>query len=73
MRCIINAQVRDIPVNPDGTIDADAFRTSAGVPPNRILVLQRSDGSNQILNPGESHGVQPEDVITALPDGKRGG
>jgi hypothetical protein len=53
MTIVANARKVEVPVDDDGAVNSDDIRMGAGIPANRALILQRSDGSNQLVNPGE--------------------
>ena len=59
MRQMINGMEIDVPVEPDGSVDADTVREVAGIPQNRALILKRGDGANEFINPGEKVAVRP--------------
>jgi hypothetical protein len=72
MRTLINSREYDIPTNSDGTIDADALRRAAGVPSNRALILKKTDGSNDIVNPGQKLQIQPGQHFSDMSLHRRG-
>jgi hypothetical protein len=72
MKRMINGEEYEIPTNADGSIDSDVVRKAAGIPPDRPLLLQRSDGSNRVINPGEHITVRPEEHMTDAPAHTRG-
>ena len=72
MKRMINGETYDIPTNADGSIDADVVRKAAGIAPDRPLLLQRSDGSNIVINPGQKITVRPEEQFTDAPAHTRG-
>ena len=59
MRQMINGMEIDVPVEPDGSVDADTVREVAGIPPDRALILKRGDGAHEFSNPGEKVVVRP--------------
>lgn len=72
MKQIINGKGIDIPVNSDGSIEADTLRQLARIPTNRALVLQQPDGRNRIVNPGERLAIQPLTTFVDAPLHERG-
>lgn len=72
MRRMINGMDIEIPTNHDGTFDSDDLRKFGGIPHNRRLVLQRRDGGNQIINPGQKVAIRPEDHVIDLSITERG-
>lgn len=69
----VSGQRVQVPVAEDGTIDEDALRQSANIPSDRALVLQRSDGTNLLVNPGQRLRVSPGDRFFDAPRHTRGG
>ena len=53
MRCYTNHGEFEIPVDTDGHINSDHIRRAARIPPDRVLIAKRRDGSNEVINPGE--------------------
>ena len=72
MRQMVNGRIVDIPMNSDGSIDSDVLREVAGINKNRPLVLQLSDGRNEIINPGERPTVNPGSHFRDIPIHERG-
>ena len=59
MKHIVNGRFIELETAGDGTLDSNALRKAAGVPDDRPLVVQMPDGSNKIVNSGESVRVDP--------------
>ena len=59
MRQMINGVEIDVPVESDGSVDADTVREVAGIPQDRALILKLRDGANEFINPGEKVVVRP--------------
>ena len=72
MRHFINAQQYEIPTNPDGTISAKVVRKIGGIPTGRVLIMKRSDGSNEVINPDEERRIDPGQNFSDLPRTVRG-
>ena len=69
---MVNGRRVDIPMDSDGAIDSDVLRDVAGIDKNRPLVLQLSDGRNEIINPGEKPIVNPGSDFRDVPAHVRG-
>ena len=72
MRQFINGREYDIPTRSDGTIDVDTLRRAVGIPSNRALVMQKQDGTNQIINSGQRLKVNPGQHYSDMPVHRRG-
>ena len=72
MKRMINGQEYEIPTNPDGSVDADVVRRAADIPPGHTMMIQRTDGSNIVINPGSKTRIRPEDHIASAPAHRRG-
>ena len=72
MRHMVNGMEVDLPVDVAGQVDSDVVREMVGIEPDRPLALKRSDGSNEIINPGEKVRVRPGEHFEDLPVHKRG-
>lgn len=59
MRHLINGEEYDIPTNPDGTIPVSVIRKAGHISDDRVLIMKRADGSNEVINPGENLTVNP--------------
>jgi hypothetical protein len=70
---MVNGRVVEVPTDNSGGLDSDALRAAAGVPDDRPLVLQKPDGTNQVINPGEKIFVQPGQYFMDAPAHRRGG
>ena len=72
MRRMINGREFEIPTSRDGSINSDVLRRAASIPPDRPLVLQRDNGSNEIINPGEKIRPGSADHFSDMPAHRRG-
>ena len=72
MRHMVNGRVVDIPMESDGSVDSDALRAAAGVPEDRPLIHQLTDGSNRIVNPAEILRLNPGQCFIDAPPHRRG-
>jgi hypothetical protein len=72
MRQMINGRCFDVPTDSSGKVDSDVLRKAAGIPADRPLVLQRPDGTNQLINPGEAILVNPGQYFVDAPIHRRG-
>jgi hypothetical protein len=68
----VNGRAFKIPVERDGSIDVDVLCRLANIAPNRALVLQRSDGSNLVVNRGNKIKVAPHSFFVDAPTHVRG-
>ncbi|HNQ22527.1 MAG TPA: hypothetical protein PKK06_05475 [Phycisphaerae bacterium] len=68
----VNGQPLKVPVAPDGSIDVDVLCQLANVAPDRALVLQRPDGSNQLVPRGQKLTVRPGAQFVDAPTHRRG-
>lgn len=68
----VNGQPVQVPVRADGTIDIDDLCRAAQVAPNRALVLQQPDGTNQIVPRGHRVRVDPRACFIDAPLHTRG-
>ncbi|MCK4658176.1 MAG: hypothetical protein KAV82_01520 [Phycisphaerae bacterium] len=73
MLCMINGKELDVPTRDDGTIDVDAIKKAAGISPDRLVIRQNRDGSNQVVNPGDEICARPGDHYMDGPIHKNGG
>jgi hypothetical protein len=62
-----------VPAAKDGSIDEEAIRETIAVAGDRVLIRQRGDGSNEVINPGQKLFVEPDDRFTDQPIRERGG
>lgn len=69
---MVNGQVVDIPLEPDGSIDSDVLRGVAGIPAERPLIQQMPNGSNRVVNPAETLRVKPGQFFIDAPPHRRG-
>jgi hypothetical protein len=69
---MVNGKQVDIPMESDGSVDSDVLREVAGIDEDRPLVLQRPDGRNEIINPGEKPVVRPGSHFRDVPVHQRG-
>lgn len=72
MKHMVNGKVVELVAGPDGSIQSDALRKAAGITDDRQLLIQLPDGSNRLINPGETIKVPPEQYFTDAPAHKRG-
>lgn len=72
MRMLVNGQELDVPTNPDGSVSSEIIRGAGNMDSTRVLMQRTPDGSNKIINPGESVYVGPHDHFDAAPAHKRG-
>lgn len=72
MQRVINGKVLELPSSSDGSVDADTLYRLANVPRDRVLVLQRPNGQNVVVNRGDSVRVNPQDHVAVTHNGKRG-
>ncbi len=72
MRTLINCQEYEIPTNSDGSIDADTLRQAAGIPSNRALIMKKTDGGNDVVNPGQKLQVNPGQHFSDMSLHRRG-
>lgn len=72
MYCLVNGTKTDVPVQPDGLVNSNTIRRIARLPDNRALILQRPDGKNLVVNPGQSVQVHPLDAFVDAPLHMRG-
>ena len=68
----VNGRSLQVPLERDGSIDVDLLRQLANIAPDRALVLQRSDGSNQLIPRGQKLKVQPRSQFVDAPVHRRG-
>lgn len=68
----VNGRPVKIPTDPDGSIDVDILCRLANIAPERALVLQRSDGSNLVVNRGQKIKIQPRSFFVDAPTHTRG-
>jgi len=73
MQLMMNGQTFNIPTAPDGRMDSDDLRQAAGVAEDRPLIMQRRDGTNLLVNPGEKMLVSPGEYFMDAPAHRRGG
>ena len=73
MHLMVNGRVVEVPTASDGSIDSDDLRDVGGVPDDRPLILQRADGSNELINPSEKMRVNPGEHFMDAPIHTRGG
>jgi hypothetical protein len=69
---IVNGRVVEVPTLEDGSVDSDALRRAARIPRDRPLIIQRRDGRNVIVNPGQKMRITPGDFCTDAPKHDRG-
>jgi len=72
MKRLINGIEIEIPMNVDGTISAEDLRRCSGIADNRQMILQRPDGTNEFIKPGQDIQIRPTDHIVAAPRTVRG-
>ena len=72
MKHVINGRFIELETADDGTVDSNALREAAGIPEDRPLVVQMPDGSNKVVNSGESVRVSPGQFFFDAPSHKRG-
>ena len=72
MRQMVNGNVIEVPTDEDDALDSDLLRVTAGIPPDRPLILQLPDGTNQYINPGEKMYVKPDQYFVDAPVHRRG-
>jgi hypothetical protein len=68
----VNGRAIEVPVEPDGSIEVDVLCELANIPPNRTLLLQCPDGTNQIVNRGQKIKVRPRSFFVDAPAHTRG-
>lgn len=71
MRVHVNGREIDIPDN-QGKIDSNILRRISQIPENRVLVLQRPDRGNLVINPGENVQVDALSRFVDAPAHTRG-
>jgi hypothetical protein len=62
-----------VPTAEDGSIHEAAIREAISVAGDRVLIRQRGDGSNEVINPGQKLFVEPDDRFKDQPIRERGG
>jgi len=62
-----------VPTAEDGSIDDAAIREAIAVAGDRVLIRQRGDGLNEVINPGQKLFVESDDRFTDQPIRERGG
>jgi hypothetical protein len=72
MRQFINGQEYEIPMGSDGRVNSDTIRRAAGIAKDRAIIVQRSDGRNELLNPGQGVEVLPGEHFRDAPIHTRG-
>jgi hypothetical protein len=73
MRVMINGREFDVPTRSDGSVNSNAIRRAAGISGSRPLLMKNSDGSNQMVNPGEDVFAAPSQHFSDAPRHRRGG
>ena len=63
----MNTEAHEIPTNSDGTIDADELRKRGCIPKNRALIIEKPNGANEIINPGQKLMVKPGEYVSDMP------
>lgn len=69
----VNEKSVKVPLERDGSIDVDVLCQLAGIAPGRALVLQKPDGTNQLVPRGRKLRVQPRAQFMDAPLHRRGG
>lgn len=73
MRHMINGRVVELFTQAeDGSVQVDDLRAAADISNDRELILQLSDGSNRIVNPGENLRLSPDQFFRDAPRHIRG-
>ena len=73
MKRIVNGRAVEIPEHERNLANVEEVRKSADIPSDRALVLQRADGSSQLLPSTDySFYLDPNDQILELPTSTRG-
>ena len=72
MRHFVNGREIEVATDSSGRIDSSLLRRIAGVPENRVLVLQRPSGENVVINPGDRVQVNPQSHFVDAPAHTRG-
>lgn len=67
MYLMVNGREVDIPTDAADAVETNVIRQAQGIPQDRPLLLQRPDGGNEIINPGEKRKFHPGSHIRECP------
>lgn len=68
----VNGRPVKVPLERDGSISVDVLCKLANIAPGRALVLQRPDGTNELVARGQKLSVQPRAQFVDAPTHERG-
>jgi hypothetical protein len=73
MQHMVNGKTFELATERDSPVDSNALREAAGIPADRLLILQWPDGSTLLVNSGERVFLRPGEAVVNSPEHVRGG